>query len=385
MTESRQVLLSAGMIQSGKSGVGRYVIELSRHLMDLPGCPRLLLCGLEADRHLFPWIPNEQWLPIPASAASGARNLLWHQVSLPGLLRKADVSLVHIPSYRRILARCPVPQLATIHDCAPFHLRDKYGFMRGLFGRTVVPFLARRCGHVVTVSHATSKDLQGCMNLPPDRISVIWNGIDEERFRPLPESEVRDFRRKNQLGERVFLYIARLEHPGKNHLRLIEAFEQVCASGNEEGQLVLGGADWHGAEAIHQRVRQSPCRDRIRMAGFLRDDEIPLWYGSAFALVFPSLFEGFGLPVAEAMACGTRVISSDRGSLAEVGGDAANFVNPESVEEMKEAMVAVLEESESERLQWLERGMVHVRQFSWRTAAERTCTIYRALLDGRDT
>jgi len=381
MKTTHQVLLSAGMIQSGKSGVGRYVIELSRHMMEVPGAPELLVCGLEADRALFPWIADRNWITIPEASGSGLRNLIWHQVSLPGIARSRGVSLVHIPSYRRILARCPVPQLATIHDCAPFHLRDKYGVMRGFFGRKVVPLLARRCHHVVTVSHATGRDLQRFMKLPEDRFSVVWNGIDEQRFRPLPEDRLMAFRKRHEVGGQMFLYIARLEHPGKNHLRLIEAFERVCASGKEDIQLVLGGADWHGAEAIHERVQTSTCRDRIHMAGFINDDDIPLWYGSAFALVFPSLFEGFGLPVAEAMACGTRVISSDRGSLAEVGGDAARFVNPESVNELAEAMFSVLQESGEERTNWLNRGFAHVRQFSWRTAAERTCALYASLID----
>lgn len=369
------------MIQSGKSGVGRYVIELVRELVDLLHEQELFVAGLESDRNLFPCIKDCFWITIPGWATGGPRNLLWHQVFLPALLKRHQIDLLHIPSYRRIVARCPIPQVVTIHDCAPFHLRDKYGHLRGFFGRSVVPVLARRCSHVLTVSHATKHDLQKYMNLSSEKISVIWNGIDVGKYSPVQPEAVRQFRLHHEIGERAFLYIARFEHPGKNHLRLIEAFEGVCSSGYPDSQLILGGADWHGADAIHRRIEASSHADRIRRLGFIDEDALPLWYASCKAMVFPSLFEGFGLPVAEALACGTRVISSDRGSLPEVGGDAVEIINPESVSDISNAMQHVLNEGEQARQDWIAKGSLQAAKFSWKDAAKQTCRVYTSVLN----
>lgn len=377
---TRRILLSAGMIQAGLSGVGRYVIELARELEGFLEDAELHVCGLASDRHLFPGLPDNRWLDIPPSARGGVANLAWHQASLPTILRKGGFSLVHIPSYRRILACSPVPQVATIHDCAPFHLRDKYGPLRGFFGRTVVPRLARRCQHVITVSQATRKDLLRFMDLDPHRVTVIWNGIQHAHYRQQDPRSVADFRDKKGLGDKVLLYVARLEHPGKNHIRLIEAFESVVESGHPDAQLVLGGADWHGAEVIHQRVQNSPARTSIHMAGFMEEKDLPLWYASARCLVFPSLFEGFGLPVAEAMACGTLVIASDRGSLPEVGGDAVDIINPESVPEIADAILRVLEMDPSQHDLRVAGGLKRATCFHWRQAAKETCAVYDAVL-----
>ena len=376
----RRILLSAGMIQGGLSGVGRYVIELAREMSAMLPEGTLHVCGLKSDRHLFPTIRNDCWVEIPQWAGSGPANLLWHQLFLPRILRRGGYGLVHIPSYRRILAGSPIPQLATIHDCAPFHLREKYGFLRGFFGRVVVPLLARRCDHVVTVSKATASDLERFMQLSPERVTVVWNGINHARYHPEESEVVANFRDKKGLGSEVFLYVARLEHPGKNHVRLIEAFEQVVAAGHPGAQLVLGGADWHGAEIIHERVRSSPVSGRIHMAGFMAEEDLPLWYGSARCLVFPSLFEGFGLPVAEALACGTPVITSDRGSLPEVGGDAVDIIDPESVSAIASAMLDLLEMDPSALDLRVHAGLQRAALFNWNRAALETCAVYEALL-----
>ena len=125
-----KVLLSAGMIQGGLSGVGRYVVELANRIALMEGV-ELHVAGLDSDRSLFPDVPDACWISIPPSSGGGVKNLIWHQRRLPRILREGGFDLLHIPSYRRIVAFCPVSQLATIHDCAPFRLRDKYGALRG--------------------------------------------------------------------------------------------------------------------------------------------------------------------------------------------------------------------------------------------------------------
>jgi len=175
-----------------------------------------------------------------------------------------------------------------------------------------------------------------------------------------------------------FLYLARLEHPAKNHVRLIEAFERFAAAHPGRGEdLIFGGADWHGAEVIHQRIGASRCGDRIRSLGFVGKSDLQALYGGATAMIYPSLFEGFGLPPIEAMACGCPVISSPRGSLREVVGDAAYLIDPEDVGDMA-AGLAAAPTTPQDRETWRRRGIGHAGKFHWENAARQVVETYRA-------
>ncbi|MBT63184.1 MAG: glycosyl transferase family 1 [Puniceicoccaceae bacterium] len=379
MSQRIKILLSAGMIQSGLSGVGRYVVELANRMRSFDTID-LHIAGFDADRALFPDFDDAHWLSIPASATSGVKNVLWHQVKLPRLLRQHGYDLLHIPSYRRIVACPKIPQLVTIHDCAPFRLRDKYGLLRGLFGRQLSPWLARRCNAVISVSHFTKQDLVKFYKLPSEQIEVVHNGLSRDVYCPQQIEDLRTFRAKHGLEQPYLIYVSRLEHPGKNHVRLIEAYEDFRDNTEQAIQLVLGGAPWHGAEVIQKRVTDSPYAKDILLPGFMEEAELPLWYAGAEALVFPSLIEGFGLPVVEALACGVRVVSSDSGSLPEVGGEAAIYFDPESVSGMTGALEMLYSESSEQIQQRIERGLKHASLFDWDIAAKLTCQRYRDTL-----
>ncbi|MGE9295456.1 MAG: glycosyltransferase family 4 protein, partial [Puniceicoccales bacterium] len=378
--EAIKVLLSAGMIQGGLSGVGRYVIALSENLV-ARGIG-LHIAGLDEDRKHFPWIEPGNWVSIPTWANSGAKNLLWHQLFLPGIVRKAQYDVVHIPSYRRMLIRCTTPQIATIHDCAPFILADKYDALRGLFGRRIVPWIARRMDRVIAVSHTAGKDITHYLHVSPELLRVIPNGIDHQRFQPPSAETIAAFRAKHRLNKPYLIYIARFEHPAKNHVRLIEAFNQFREQTGHDWELVLGGAPWHGKEVIDEAWQASPSCQAIRMAGFVEDDELPIWYGAAQALVFPSLMEGFGFPVIEAQACGTLAVSSDTTSLAEVNGPAALRFDPLSPDSIANALANLSELSVSDRKSRVQQGIEWASQFRWEKVAEQCEAVYREVAHG---
>jgi len=368
------------MIQGGRSGVGRYVISLSEHLVKRG--VELHVAGLDDDRSHFPWIENEHWVRIPGAYRSGAKNLLWHQLFLPGIIRRNRYEVVHIPSYRRMLIRCQSPQVATIHDCAPFILADKYDALRGFFGRKVVPWIARRMNRVIAVSETAGKDIQHYLGVCEDRLSVIPNGIDHHRFLPPEPSAVAAFRAKHQLERPYLIYIARFEHPAKNHVRLIEAFGRFRKQSGLYWELVLGGAPWHGKEAIDAAWQASPHQKAIRMVGFVDDDELSLWYGAAQALVFPSLMEGFGFPVIEAQACGTLAVASDATSLAEVNGPAAIRFDPQSIDSMTDALLKLGQLDDSERQRRISQGIAWAARYRWEQVAEQCEAVYREVTRG---
>jgi glycosyltransferase involved in cell wall biosynthesis len=374
--------LSASVIQRGKSGVATYIGGLLRG-MGARGWPcEIAVFGLEGDRAWFePWLDRCEFIPVPESARPAVKNILWHQTRLPSLLRKHGCNLLHIPSYRRIVAAPGVPQVVTIHDLAPFRLAGKYDALRMFYGRQVVKRLARRAAEIIAVSRTTADDVRTFFAVDPARLTVVYNGIDHGRFRPLDRESV-PARLPVTAGWTGgwWIYVARLEHPAKNHLRLIAAYEQLCERApGEAGHLVLAGADWHGADVIHAAIARSPVRDRIHCAGFVADDDLPAWYAGARALVFPSLFEGFGLPPIEAMACGCPVLSSDRGSLREVVGDAAHIFDPEDTTAIAGAMIGLAENpAEQDELRRL--GFARAAQFRWERCADETISLYRRAL-----
>lgn len=371
------VAISTSVNQRGKSGVASYLFGLIDGLVST--CPdvRLTLFGLEADRPLFaPWLDRgAAWAGVSETWRPAVRDILWHQFALPRRLRAIGADVVHIPSYRRILAFPPCPQVVTVHDCAAFHVRGKYDAARMAYGRHVVPRLAARARRLLTVSQATARDVETFFHRPASAIDVVWNGIDHRRFRPAAPADLDAFRIRQNLTKPYIVYLARLEHPAKNHVRLVEAFERLAASRPDlPHDLVLAGADWHGAEHIHARVAASPLRHRIRATGFVSSTDLPLWYAGAELLAYPSLFEGFGLPPVEAMACACPVVCSDRGSLGEVVGDAARLIDPESPDSIAAGLAEVLASPDA----WRTRGLARAALFDWNRCARATAGLYHA-------
>lgn len=369
--------ISTLMIQRGKTGVAQYVFALLRQLQEQCQEYQFTLFVLEEDLPLFSFTNTTmERVVVSEKYRPPVKNIVWHQRHLPGLVQKHRVDVLHVPSYRRLVARGTCVRVATIHDLAPFRVARKYDWKRMLYGRVVVRWLARRQDRIIAVSNNTAKDIATFFHLPENRIHVIHNGIDHDRFSPGSPS-----RAKVQIARRFgvkgpfFLYVARLEHPGKNHVRLIEAFNRFRAGGGVEWQLVFGGSDWNGAEAIHAAIASSPYRKDVHPIGFVPDSELPDLYRAADILAYPSLYEGFGLPPLEAMACGCPVISSTRGSLGEVIGDAAVAVDPEDIGDLANQL-SRLASDPSAQARLRIAGIAQAAKFDWRLTAAETVKVY---------
>jgi len=371
--------LSTSVVQRGKTGIAQYVFALVRALLSLAPQHRLVLFVLHEDLPLFEFARKEvELVPVPEEHRAAVKNILWHQTALPQLARSHRLDVLHVPSYRRLLWPKPCPLVATIHDLAPFRVSKK----RMLYGRVVARRLAQRQDAIIAISENTARDIIAFFKIPRERLTVVPNGIEHERFFPGCAEEARKTTaQKFGIRHPFFLYVARLEHPGKNHVRLVSAFDAFKAATQCDWHLVFGGSDWHGAEAIHAAIKQSPFARDIHCLGFVPDQDLPNWYRAADTFVYPSLYEGFGMPPLEAMACGCPVIASARGSLGEVLGEAAAIIEPEEVHDISNQLCRLATDtSVRERLR--AAGLAQAARFDWRRTAKETLKVYETVAQG---
>jgi glycosyltransferase involved in cell wall biosynthesis len=359
----------------GQSGIGRYICSLTKAFLEHADEHSFTLFVLEEDAPLFAFAEKGMRIvKVPERFRAPAADIFWHQAGLPVIAKSLGLDVVHVPSYRRMIWSQPCAMVATIHDLAPFHVHGKYDFMRMLYGRYWARVMAGRQDRIVAISQSTARDARRFFKVSPERLSVIYNGLDHGLFRPGTANTLVPF----------FLYVARLEHPGKNHILLLHAFERFKAETKSNWQLVLAGKDWPGAEVIHGAIRTSPFSKEIRCLGFVPEEDLPGLYRSAGALVSPSLFEGFGLPLAEAMACGCAVLCSTGGSQAEVVDGAALMAEAGDANGWAQGLRRLATDDKL-RIQLREAGLVRAQVFDWRKAASGTLEVYRGAVEKKSS
>lgn len=372
-----RVGFDASGLASGKppTGLERYSFALIRQLAALRGDE-----GLE----LFLYFPNpppqrtpELSAPPPGKAlhwriAPAVRG--WYRAGM-GLRMGLDrLDVMHFPAPR--LARfCPAPAVVTIHDLAAMSL-DAALTVKERQYLADARDAGRRASALIAVSASASAEIARYFGRECD---IIHEGVDLEQFQPASADAIAALRREHGLPPRYILCVGTLQ-TRKNHLRLMDAFEAI--QDHIPHTLLIVGRDGSGAQAIHQRLAERP-NSRIRLLGFLPEAQLPALYSGADALALPSLWEGFGLPILEAMACETPVLTSNVSSLIEVAGDAALTVDPTNTGGMADGLYR-LATDEALRAALRQRGRARARQFSWAENAQRTVAVYRrAAASGR--
>ena len=359
-----RILVSCIPFDHGRSGISVYMrhtvaaLAAAGHELTLVVEPE---AAAEPAFAAFPQIVGPRWIKRPVLS------MLWHLFILPFHIRRKRFDLFFIAAAnRRAVAFRPVPTAAVVHDLAAHRLRGKYDRFRTFYQTKVLPFFARRAEYPVAISEATAADMVEFMKLPRERIVVSWNGLSL----PNVESSGGWLARQGLEKDGYVLYISRLEHPAKNQYRLIEAYEKLPPELTARCRLVLGGADWHGAEIIRKRAAESPLAARIMLAGFIADADLEEAYRNAAAYAFPSLFEGFGLSLIEAMHYGVPCCCSDCSSLSEVGRGAALLFDPLDADAIAGALKRLLTEPEL-RAELAEAGRRRAAEFTWEKHVER--------------
>jgi glycosyltransferase involved in cell wall biosynthesis len=254
------------------------------------------------------------------------------------------------------------PRIATFHDL--FVLTSEYSTpdFRARFAAQAGE-AAKRARVIIAVSEFTRGQVISLLGVAPERVRVVHHGV-----RPLPLAA-------GIARDKVILSAGAIQ-TRKNITRLVAAFETVDPS----WRLVLIGSDGYGADAIHARIASSPARDRIAVLGYVPPRELAAWYARAQIFAFPSLDEGFGMPVLEAMASGVAVLTSNRSAMPEVAGDAAILIDPANVESLIEGLYRLTNEADL-RANLIQRGFYRAREFNWEKAVNETWNIYRSVLE----
>ena len=366
----------------GRSGIGSYFRELLDRFDDdsLSEEFTFELIGPAEDRDYYlKGKKHIQFYQVEGADTSPMQNFFWNQFSLPKICRERGYDLLFLPAAnRRLCGKISCPTVGTVHDLATLHIRNKYDFAHAVFNRKILPFLTRRLSHVLTVSNFSKQDIIRFARVKPEKITVTHLGVDHRAFTPPKDPQKISSWAKEKFGidSPYILYISRLEHPGKNHVHLIEAFSMFRDEIRDEYQLVLPGPDRERSEEIHAAAEASPYSSSIHFLGFIDGKDVPDLYRGASLFVLPSYFEGFGLPVLEAMACGVPTITSNAASLPEVSGSLSPHFNPDSPAEMKEAMLEVLRD-EKRRKALSEQGITWAEGFTWERTVQQTLQVFR--------
>lgn len=352
-------------------GIGTYIRNLVHELAGLDPSVEYVLLTRPGDlAEAAAVAANVRAVAEPARAYS-----LAEQLRVPLAARRLHADLFHAPHYV-LPPLVPGRAVVTIHDC--IHLRfPQYLPSRAawVYAHTMIRAAARKATRILTVSEASKRDILHYTGVAPGKVVVVYNGLDA-RFAAAPDDEALDrVRQRFDLSHPFVLYVGNIK-PHKNLERLIEGFARARAGGPDDLRLVVIGDEISKYPALRQSVHRHRLDKHVRFFGFQPAATLVAFYRLARAFVFPSLYEGFGLPPLEAMANLTPVVTSNLSSLPEVVGDAAVLVDPYDVESIADGIRRVVTD-EALRRHLVERGRLRVQDFSWRAAAARTLAVYR--------
>ena len=303
---------------------------------------------------------------------------VWEQITLPRAAKKYNLDILHCTSNTAPIF-CNIPLVLTLHDIIFLEPRDKnnkslYQNMGWLYRRKVVPKILEKSLRIITVSNFEKQNIIQKLNIPEKRMAMIYNGYNEW-FKPL--RDVADIYKSYIEKPGYFFFLGNTD-PKKNTERTLIAYSRYLEQSTVKRKLLMADLDKAYLDSIIERNRIENIREQIVMPGYIVNSDLPYIYNSAFAFLYTSLRESFGIPILEAMACGTPVITSNTSSMPEIGGDEAILINPESPEEITEKMLR-LENDEDYYNTQKEIGLKRASLFSWRKTAEQLLSLYEAV------
>lgn len=356
------------------AGINWYIYHLLKHLDPSEFEYRVFL----SESRARPDLPALELVVSSFPTRNPLVRIAWEQTVLPQLLRKENIRLFHGMAFAGPLA-ISVPWVTTIFDLSFIHFPTLFNRANRLYLKWAVGDSARRASRLIAISESTKQDLVRIYRVNPDKVAVIHCGQDEDGTGQDTLDRAAGFRERHHLDRPYVLHVGTIE-PRKNIVRLLRAFAEAKRNGRLAHMLVLVGARGWKYTQVDQVIEDEGLAEHVRFAGYVPQDELSLWYRGADLFVYPSLYEGFGLPLLEAMSNQVPVVASNSSSLPEVVGDAALVVSPTDESALAEAIVRALTDQPL-RNQLVERGMRRAKCFSWERAAQETAQVYTDVLN----
>lgn len=361
-----------------RTGTENYSYQLLKHL-----------AKIDIENHYLVYIRPGVYVDLkewPSNFQFSILNFqfLWTQVGLSLQTFKDNLDLLFVPSHTLPLFRKPgLKTVTTVHDLGVEYLPKMHQLKQRLYLDFITRFQLKTATKLIAVSEATKNDLVNKIGIDSNRVVVIYEGVDRKFFKPVKDDRLRDVLRQYDLEpKRYFLFVGTIQ-PRKNIKRLIEAFKK-CESSLKMKLVLVGSKGWL-SDDIYKLPKKLGIEDRVRFLGRVEDKFLPSLYSGAIALVFPSLYEGFGLPILEAFACQCPVLTSNISSTSEVARNAAILVNPYRTEEITDAMIKVTNDLPAGRQgdilrnSLIEKGSRRVEKFGWERCARETLELFNKL------
>jgi glycosyltransferase involved in cell wall biosynthesis len=369
------VAVDGSAIPRRMAGAGVYTYQLVRALAALQGAFHLTVLARPG---LFDDLPDVNVVHVRQRGR--AARLAWEQAALPERLNRHRIEVLHSPHHHTPVFTLGVPRVVTVHDLTFLRLPERYPAARRLYMTWVTRAAARVAKAIITPSETVRADVIERLGVPPERVVAIPEAAGPQ-YQRVDDDALGRMRWKYHLPSDYILSVGSLE-PGKNRPRLIRASARLRDEGVDVPLVIAGQRAWR-YEGEAELVRELGLREHVRFLGYVPDEDMPSLYAGATLLAFPSLYEGFGLPVLEAMACGTPVVTSNVSATAEAAGDAARLVDPTDLDALTDALRVVLSDP-SVRFELQARGLERAAQFSWERAARETLAVYEAVAEGAE-
>jgi glycosyltransferase involved in cell wall biosynthesis len=365
------------------TGVGHYTLELARALAaSQPQDGIEIVSPLKFE---FTWpeaasASDSDGLPPNLSLVHWRANLLtrrWWTIGLPRYVARHPFDVFHGTNFEAPLRPC-CPSVVTIHDLSMLLWPQTHNKRLARRQQRRLPLMARMANMIITPTESVREELREYLNIPREKIVAVPEAA-RSVFRPAAPTEAAAVRKRLGVNDEFLLFVGTIE-PRKNLLTLLRAFEKIAPSLKPTLQLVLVGRRGWLVDDLFREIDKSAVRDHIKLTDYLSDEDLRALYSSCRVFIYPSLYEGFGLPPLEAMACGAPVIASRIASISEVCGDAARLVEPTSIDSLAQAIVEVVNDN-STRERLAQAGALRASEFSWQRTARLTREVYEEAIN----
>lgn len=371
-----KIAIDATILRSQNTGTGFYIINLLNGLIKYDKENEYIIFGNKEVIEKFVFLNNKNFRIENVLFKNRIVRVLWQLFILPFKLKKLNVNILHSTNYITPLFKFNLKFIVTIHDLTFIIFPEKFTIVKRLFFRFMVPIFIRRADKIITVSENTKNDIIKFLKVPKEKISVTFETYNECYDSDIKKEDSKKILDKYGINKNYFLFVGMIE-PRKNILSILKAFIELDEELDED-LVIVGKKGWYyrEIEEFMENIKNKRLKNRIIFTGFVSEKELVSIYKNAEIFIYPSFYEGFGIPPLEAMVCGVPVITSNTSSIPEVVGDAAIKIDPYNYIELKEA-IKVLKHNPQKRKEMSIKGVEQSKKFSSKKFAENTINIYK--------